>query len=93
MEIRAVGTLSIDVEGTPEGRITLKATNWREIINLGEATGLLPEPFVPTVNRVLELMAGMSGPSHTIDTPLTFANGRVSLGPLPLGLAPKLRLR
>jgi len=93
LELRAVGTLDIDASGTPEGRITIKATNWREIINLGEATGLIPEPFIPTVNRVLELMASMSGPAHTIDTPLTFANGRVSLGPLPLGPAPKLRLR
>ncbi|WP_147125857.1 DUF2125 domain-containing protein [Shimia ponticola] len=93
LELRAVGTLDIDAQGTPEGRITIKATNWREIVTLGEAMGLLPETIIPTVNRVLEVMAGLSGPPHTIDTPLTFANGRVSLGPLPLGPAPKLQLR
>ena len=93
LELKAVGELAIDDAGTPEGRITIKATNWREIVTLGEATGLIPEAFVPTVNRMLEVMAGLSGPAHTIDTPLTFANGRVSLGPLPLGPAPVFRLR
>lgn len=93
LELRAVGTLTIDATGTPEGQITVKATNWREIVILGEATGMIPEAFLPSLTRVLEVLAGMSGPAHTIDTPLTFRNGRISLGPIPLGRAPKLRLR
>lgn len=91
--LRAVGVLDIDAAGIPEGRITVKATNWREIVSLGEATGVIPSSFAPSVTRMLEVLATMSGPPNTIDTPITFKNGRVSLGPLPLGPAPRIRLR
>ncbi|MEM9853747.1 MAG: DUF2125 domain-containing protein [Pseudomonadota bacterium] len=93
LELRAVGDLDIDGEGTPEGRITVKATNWREIIRIGQALGTIPEAMVPTITRALEVLASLSGPPNTIDVPLSFQRGFVSLGPLPLGPAPKLRLR
>lgn len=93
LELRAVGTLDIDTEGVPEGRVTVKATNWREIISIGEATGLLPERAIPTITRGLEVLASLSGPANTIDVPLSFQRGFVSLGPIPLGPAPRLQLR
>ncbi|MEM9350376.1 MAG: DUF2125 domain-containing protein [Pseudomonadota bacterium] len=93
LNLRAVGELDVDGTGTPEGRITVKATNWREIISIGQALGTIPDGMVPTITRGLELLASLSGPPNTIDVPLTFAGGFVSLGPIPLGAAPKLRLR
>ncbi|MGR3467329.1 MAG: DUF2125 domain-containing protein [Shimia sp.] len=93
LELRAVGTLDVSPRGIPEGRITVKATNWREILEIGAATGLIQPGIAPTVERAMEVLAGLSGPPNTIDTPITFANGRMSLGPIPLGRAPTLRLR
>ncbi|MEO1798249.1 MAG: DUF2125 domain-containing protein [Pseudomonadota bacterium] len=93
LELRAVGQLAIDARGTPDGQITIKATNWREIVSLGEATGVVPEGFVPAITSALEALASLSGPPNTIDVPLTFARGRLSLGPFPLGPAPRIRLR
>jgi len=93
LELRAVGNVSVDDEGIPEGQITVKATNWREIISIGQALGTIPEATVPTITRALEVLATLSGPPNTIDVTLNFQRGFVSLGPLPLGPAPRLRLR
>ena len=93
MALEAAGSITVDPEGTPEGRITVRATNWRDMLSIAQASGALPETLVPTVESALELLAGLSGNPRTIDAPLSFQNGFVSLGPLPLGKAPKIILR
>lgn len=93
IEVRAAGTLDVDADGTPEGRITLKVTNWRDLLEVARNAGLLPEPLMPTISRAFEILAGLSGPPETLDAPLTFANGNVSFGPVPLGRAPVLLFR
>jgi len=42
---------------------------------------------------MLEALAGLSGQPENIDATLNFSNGRIFLGPIPLGPAPSLRLR
>ena len=93
LELRAVGELTMDGEGTPAGRITVKATNWREMIAIGEALGTIPPNMVSMLTRGLELLASISGPSNTIDIPVSFDSGFMSVGPIPIGPAPKIRLR
>jgi hypothetical protein len=80
-------------DGVPDGRITLKITNWRDLLRVARNAGLLPEPLMPTIERAFEILAGLSGPPDTLDAPLTFANGIVSFGPVPLGPAPRLVIR
>jgi hypothetical protein len=36
------------------------------------------------------LLAAQTGDPEDLDLPLVFANGRMSLGPLPLGPAPRM---
>jgi hypothetical protein len=93
LELRATGTLAVDAAGYPEGRITVKAQNWREMLAIAVAAGALPQGLADTLERGLAVMAGMSGHPDTLDAPLDFAGRRVSLGPIPLGPAPRLRLR
>ncbi len=93
LELRAAGQLTVRADGVPDGRITVKATNWREILGLARNAGLLPEPLIPTIERALEVLASLSGPPDTLDAPLTFSNGLVSFGPIPLGPAPRLLIR
>jgi hypothetical protein len=93
IELRAAGDLSVDPEGVPDGRITVKVTNWRDLLRVAENAGLLPEPLMPTIERAFEILAGLSGPADTLDAPLTFANGIVSFGPVPLGPAPRIVIR
>ena len=93
IEVRAAGDLAVDAAGVPEGRITVKVTNWRDLLRVARNAGLLPEPLMPTIERAFEILAGLSGPPETLDAPLTFANGNVSFGPVPLGRAPRLVIR
>ncbi|MEL7298747.1 MAG: DUF2125 domain-containing protein [Pseudomonadota bacterium] len=93
LELSAEGGLEIAPDGTPEGRVGLVATNWREILSLGAATGLIPQGVMPTATRTLEALASLSGGPNTIDLPLVFAGGTLSLGPIQLGPAPRIRLR
>jgi len=90
---RAAGKLAVDAEGIPEGRITVKAVEWRRLLDMAIGTGLLADTFRPALERALELMASLEGPANTLDAPLTFENGFVSFGPIPLGAAPRLLLR
>ena len=93
LDLRAAGQLSVDSEGIPDGRITIKATNWREMLDIAEATGVIPVQLLPTLERALELLASLSGPPETLDAPLSFQGGFVSFGPIPLGPAPRLVIR
>ncbi|MEI4231786.1 DUF2125 domain-containing protein [Roseovarius sp. D22-M7] len=93
LHLQAAGAVEVPPEGRPEGEITLKARNWRDMIAVAQAAGALPESLASTVENSLGLLARMNGNRETLDIPLTFSGGRVRLGPIPLGRAPVLRLR
>lgn len=91
LDLRIAGEVAIDRAGIPTGAITIKAKNWRDMVRLAATSGLLAPGYAVTVENVLEKLAGLSGSTKTLDTPLTFENGRMKLGPLPLGPAPKFK--
>ncbi|MCC6006707.1 MAG: DUF2125 domain-containing protein [Rhodobacteraceae bacterium] len=93
MRLRAAGTLRVDPAGIPEGRITLQATNWREMIGVAVQAGWLPRDLASSVERGLGMLARATGDPNRLDAPLVFAGGRVSLGIVPLGPAPRIALR
>jgi len=93
LELLVAGALDVDARGLPEGSLTVKARNWREILELAVATGAVPPGLGRTVEDGLSLVAGLSGNAQTIDIPLDFRRGRVFLGPVPIGPAPVLQLR
>lgn len=94
LKLRLAGDLDIDENGTPSGEIAIKAENWREILALAEAAGAVPQAFAPMLESALQMVARMSGNPDTIDVPLTFRDGRISLaGIVPLGPTPVMRLR
>ena len=93
LELQAAGELHVDARGHPEGEITVKARNWRDILRMAVASGTLPDGFAATLEDGLSLIAQMAGNPKTLDIPLNFRDGRVRLGPVPLGPAPVLRIR
>lgn len=90
---RAAGDLSVDGDGVPTGRITVKAVEWQRLLQMAVGTGIIADTFLPALERALELMASLEGPPDTLDAPLTFENGFVSFGPIPLGPAPRIVIR
>ncbi len=91
--LRASGSLEVDAQGIPTGDIAVRAENWRQMVEMAQNAGVLPERMRGTVEGMLGIIAGMSGRDSDIDATLRFAGGRVFLGPLPLGAAPRLILR
>ncbi|MFP4273493.1 MAG: DUF2125 domain-containing protein [Paracoccaceae bacterium] len=90
LELEAAGRLEVDEEGWPEGRLDLRAQNWREILRLGREGGMLAPGLANTLLEGLSLLAGLSGNPETLDLPLSFRNRVASLGPIPIGPAPRL---
>ena len=90
VELDAAGTLTVGPAGVPEGRIEIQARNWREILEMALAAGLIGEDFAPAIEGGLEALAELSGGAETLDLPIVFRDGRVSVGPLPLGPAPRI---
>ncbi len=93
LDLRIAADLTFDAAGLANGDITVKATNWREIVALSHNAGLLPTAFLPMVENALGSMAGLSGPANTLDIPLKLRQGTLSLGLIPLGSLPPFRLR
>ncbi|MEM9498256.1 MAG: DUF2125 domain-containing protein [Pseudomonadota bacterium] len=93
LELQAAGELDVDETGTPRGDITIKARNWREILRLSVDSGVLPAGLGQSIEDGLGLVAQLAGNPKTLDIPLGFRNGRIFLGPVPIGPSPNLSLR
>lgn len=93
LELALAGTLDIDEQGRPKGQITIKARNWRDMIELAHQMNLMPAEWLNPVEQALGLAAQLNGNTRTLDLPLTFNRTTTSLGPIPIGPAPIIRLR
>jgi hypothetical protein len=87
--LSADGSLSVAPDGLVTGNLNLSILNWREVLDLTVTSGLLDQSMADTIRRGLELLTlGASDPTR-LSVPLTLADGRMSLGPIPLGFAPR----
>lgn len=89
LQASAKGDLTV-VNGMPEGRIALSVRGWRDLVPLAVNTGAIKPDVAPTVLALMQAFAQASGDPDLLEMPLVFAGGRMSLGPLPLGPAPRL---
>jgi hypothetical protein len=86
----AKGTVVADSQGLAEGRVDIHIANWRKLIAPAVAMGLVKAEVAPTVEKMMGLMAQQSGDGTSLDLPLVMTAGRMSLGPIPLGPAPRM---
>lgn len=91
--LRAQGDLSVDANGHPNGELALNARNWRDMLDLAVRSGAIPEEAATAAELGLGFLARLSGAENSLDAPLSFSDGRIFLGPIPIGSAPKLNLR
>jgi len=87
---RAAGQVTVDEVGIPEGEITIRAEEWRRILDMAETMGAVPQALRGTAETALSLL---SGGTDVLDAPLVFSGGRIWLGLIPLGDAPRLVIR
>lgn len=93
LNLQAAGSVTIDAGGRADGRIDIRARNWRDMLRVARDTGFVAEEFAPAIESALELLAGLSGNPETIDAPLTFRRGAMYFGGLPVGPAPRFHIR
>lgn len=91
LKLTAAGDLVADLQGQAEGTVQLRVEGWQEGLAALEAAGLVPEQFRLPLRSVLENLAAQSTEAGVLQLPLVMANGRMMLGPVPLGPAPLLR--
>lgn len=87
--ISGKGAVALTPSGQPEGRIELSLRNWRAALTLAGTLGVVRAETAPTVERALAGLAALDGDPDVLSLPLVFAGGRMSLGPIPLGPAPR----
>lgn len=91
VKLQAKGDLLADATGRAEGRLDLRIEGWQAALDAVQSLQLIPDRFLPLLTGVLTQMELASGEPGVIALPLTFQNGLASLGPVPLGPAPRLR--
>lgn len=91
MSLRAAGQVDVDRKGEIEGKLTLRAENWRQMVRIAGASEQVSRGVLDAVETGLELIAQFGGSGENIDVTLTFRDGRSYIGILPIGPAPRLR--
>lgn len=93
LRVLAAGEFSVDENGVPDGVITIKAENWRDMLSIAQEAGVLPPQAASPIERVLNLLEGLSGNPNALDIQLNLRGGAIAVGPIPIGPAPRLILR
>ncbi|MDD8022941.1 MAG: DUF2125 domain-containing protein, partial [Paracoccaceae bacterium] len=87
-QLRADGAVQISATGQPEGTITFRSKDWQSWLALAGELGLIAPKQMPMLTGLGAYLAQAQGGELAV--PLAFQNGRMSLGPVPLGPAPVL---
>lgn len=85
--LRVSGTLTPDALGRATGTLDIAVTNWTGLLTLAERAGLVAPEQMRLLQQGLTLA---SGGKSDLSAPITFRDGQMRLGFLPLGPAPVL---
>lgn len=84
----ASGDLAIDEMGNPTGQLSLALTNWRDLLILLSDSGVLSAEQAATAEQALANAAKPDDPA-TVTLPLTFRDGVIWMGFIPLAMSPR----
>lgn len=93
INLAAAGQLEITPSGTPVGLLTVKVRNWRDMLEKEREAGRLAREMLDRIDFTMTLISGLSGDPTTLDLPFEFIDGRIWLGPMMLGNAPRIIIR
>ncbi len=93
MRLRATGDLKISNKGILKGNVDLRVENWRDMLDLARESDDVSLGLIKTLEQGLTLVAGLNGNKKALDLPLRFADGRIYVGIIPVGKAPRLQIR
>ncbi|MGY9037248.1 DUF2125 domain-containing protein [Sulfitobacter sp. M13] len=87
------GTMAVAEDGLATGTLSVKAQDWPMMLTMAENAGFIPPSFRPQAEQMLKGLAQMSGNTNGLDLDISVKDGKMSMGFIPLGRAPKIILR
>jgi hypothetical protein len=90
MKFSATGKVAPDAQGFAAGEIDLHLEGWQKLPPLLVALGVVQPKMQLPITNMLTGMASADGDAKALDLKLIAKNGRMQLGPFPLGPAPML---
>lgn len=91
VSLAATGRLEADAQGYAAGRLELTATGLETLVPLAVGLGLVAPGAQDGLTAMVRRMQATAGEGKPVSLPLTLSGGRVRIGPLPIGPAPRLR--
>ena len=88
--LSAVGSLQADAMGLAAGEIEITVQGWQKLPPLLVALGIVQPQMQQTITTLLQNLASQSGAPEDLTVTLVAKDGRMQLGPLPLGPAPQI---
>jgi len=90
LTVTASPDITADAQGFAAGRVDIAITGWDRLPALLVALGAVKPEVGPTIGNMLKAMAAEGGQGDTLALTLDLAEGRMRLGPFPLGPAPRM---
>ena len=90
LDLSGQGAVTADATGLAIGKIDFTLKGWRSLPSVVVALGLVKPEMKESLTRALEFLAASSPDPEVLTLALTFKDGQMSLGPLPLGPSPRL---
>lgn len=91
LQVTAQGSLAPGADGLAEGEISLRIEGWQRLLPVAVAAGALTQDQADVLARGFASLAQSGGNPDVLNLPLRARGGRLSLGPIPLGPAPRLQ--
>ena len=93
LRLNFAAALDVDSAGVPTGDVSLQAENWNTMLDLAEASGILPNSLRGQAEGILRMLAGASGHPDNLDVDLTLRDGAIYLAFFPIAPVPRLIIR
>ena len=90
LRLNATGRITADAMGYADGDIQIDLQGWQMLPPLLVSLGLVQPQMQQTMTTILQNLASQNGAPEDLTLTLVAKNGRMQLGPLPLGPAPLL---
>ena len=90
LNLKARGEVEVRADRYLDGNLDVTARNWRKMLQVAVAGGVLSADSARTVERGLGLIARLGGDERVINVPLRFSERITYLGPIPIGPAPRV---
>ena len=91
-KLKAVGNLSLDPDGYPNGNITIRATNWEQVFNLVLENRVDNKETKNAIRTLIKLFGNISQNNQELEIPLKFSNKKIFIGIIPIANSPKINL-